>query len=311
MTIIDAGLLSTVQDLGREGYQSMGFSVSGALDRRSLILGNLLVGNPRSAAGIEMTLKGITAEFTSPAVIALTGADMKATINGSPFPRYRARYVHAGDVLKCGMAVEGCRGYLCIAGGVDVPEIMGSRSTNLKCKMGGFEGRKLAAGDWIAYAAASANTDGRRLAMQHFDSAVTVRVVMGPQDDLFTDEGIRAFLTSEYTVTPASDRMGARLEGAVVTAKGKSDIVSDGIAAGSVQIPSSGKPIILMADRQTTGGYAKAATVISVDLPKLAQLKPGDKVRFKAVSKCAARFAYIREEGFYHDLERGYSWKVY
>ncbi len=299
MRIIHPGPLSTVQDLGRTGYQSLGFSVSGAMDSRALRIGNLLLGNPQDAAAIEMTMSGMTVEFTSPAVIALTGADMQARRNGAPMPRWTAVYMHAGDVLTCGAAAAGLRAYLCVAGGIDVPVVMGSRSTNLKCGIGGFCGRKLAAGDWIPYFAARSNTAGRAYTPDEYPAALTLRVIPGPQDDMFTAEGLRTFFSGEYTVTPSSDRMGIRLDGAAIESKNGSDIISDGIAPGSVQIPSSGKPIILMADRQTTGGYAKIATVFSPDLSRLAQARPGTKIRFASLSPASAQRLLARAEREY------------
>ena len=308
MTILQPGPMSTVQDLGREGCQSMGFSVSGAMDARALRIGNLLLGNPEGAAAIEMTMVGMTVEFTSDAVIALTGADMRPTLNGALMPRCTAVYVHGGDTLAMGAAASGCRGYLCVAGGIDVPVVMGSRSTNLKCGLGGFEGRKLASGDWVPYAAALRNTAGRCYAPDEYPDTVTLRAVPGPQDDAFTEKGLADFFGETYTVTPSSDRMGARLEGPAVGTRGKPDIISDGIAAGSVQIPASGKPIVLMADRQTTGGYAKIATVISCDLWRLAQARPGTKIRFERVTLAAAQKLRARAEKEYRRLAQGKGW---
>ena len=309
MRILNAGPLSTVQDLGRIGYQSMGFSPSGAMDERALVIGNLLVGNPRDCAAVEMTLSGMSVRFDYPAVIALTGADMNARLNGNVFPRYTAVYVNAGDALVCSTAKSGCRGYLCVAGGIDVPVVMGSRSTNLKCRLGGYEGRKLAAGDWLPYGAALKNTEGRAYHPDEVRDITELRVVLGPQDALFPKESIETLLRETYTVTPSSDRMGTRLEGPAIQAREKSDIISDGIAAGSIQIPASGMPIILTADRQTTGGYAKIATVSSVDLAKLAQVRPGGRVCFTEVSVYKARHIYKAQQAEYRKLEKGIGWK--
>ena len=308
MKILQAGPLSTVQDLGRTGSQSLGFPVSGAMDTRALRIGNLLVGNPEGAAAVEMTLSGMTVEFTAAGVIALTGADMMPTLNGEPMPVWTAVYVHEGDKLVCGAAVRGLRSYLCIAGGIDVPEVMGSRSTTLKVALGGFEGRKLASGDWIGYAAARENTAGRSHTPDEYPETVVLRAVPGPQDDMFTEKGLETFFGSVYTVTPASDRMGIRLEGEAVETVKTSDIISDGIAPGSVQIPASGKPIVLTADRQTTGGYAKIATVCSFDLWRLAQARPGTKVVFRRVTLEAAQKLHMRSEKEYRRLAGGKGW---
>ena len=308
MRIIQPGPLSTVQDLGRTGHQSLGFPVSGAMDARALRIGNLLLGNPEGAAAIEMTMSGMTVEFTSPAVVALTGADMRAVKNGAPMPRWTAVYMHAGDILSCGAAAAGLRGYLCVAGGIDVPAVMGSRSTNLKCGIGGFEGRRLAAGDWIPYAAAYENAAGRGYTPDEYPDLLILRAIPGPQDDMFTAHGLETFFRAVYTVTPSSDRMGIRLEGDAIEAKSSSDIISDGIAPGSVQIPASGKPIVLTADRQTTGGYAKIATVFSPDLSRLAQARPGTKIRFARLSLAAAQRLCARSEQEYRRLARGKGW---
>ena len=297
MIIRQPGPLSTVQDLGRTGYQSLGFPVSGAMDTRALRIGNLLVGNPENAAAIEMTMAGMTVEFTSAAVIALTGADMMASLNGRQLPPWTAVY-----------AVSGLRTYLCVAGGIDVPEVMGSRSTNLKVKLGGFEGRKLKAGDWIGYAAARENTAGRSYTPDEYPDSIVLRAVPGPQDDMFTEKGLETFFTSAYTVTTESDRMGIRLDGEAIETKKTSDIISDGIAPGSVQIPASGKPIVLMADRQTTGGYAKIATVFSGDLWRLAQARPGTRVTFRRIELAAAQKLHARAEKEYRRLARGKGW---
>ncbi len=308
MIIRQPGPLSTVQDLGRTGYQSLGFPVSGAMDTRALRIGNLLVGNPENAAAIEMTMAGMTVEFTSAAVFALTGADMMAALNGRQLPPWTAVYAHAGDTLVCGAAVSGLRTYLCVAGGIDVPEVMGSRSTNLKVKLGGFEGRRLKAGDWIGYAAARENTAGRSYTPDEYPDSIVLRAVPGPQDDMFTEKGLDTFFGSVYTVTPESDRMGIRLDGPAIETKKTSDIISDGIAPGSVQIPASGKPIVLMADRQTTGGYAKIATVFSGDLWRLAQARPGTRVTFRRIELAAAQKLYARAEKEYRRLARGKGW---
>jgi len=234
-----------------------------------------------------MTMMGMSLEFDSIAVIALTGADMEPEINGEPVRMYTAIEVHQGDVLTMKFAKSGMRSYLAVAGGFDISPVMGSMSTNLKCALGGFEGRKLKGGDIIPLRREiSIDYIGERSTEPENDypDSITVRVVIGPQEDYFTDGGINTFLSSEYTVSDKSDRMGIRLDGEKIENKNGVDIISDGIATGSVQIPASGTPIIMMADRQTTGGYAKIATVISADLKKAAQAKPGTKIHFQTVS---------------------------
>ena len=288
MTILSPGPLSTVQDEGRFGYMNAGFSPGGAMDVASMKLANILVGNAPGVGVIEMTMMGISARFDCDCVIALTGADMQPQLNEAPMEMYRAAAVHAGDVLTMKTAQQGMRAYLAVAGGFDLPLVMGSVSTNLKCGLGGFQGRKLRAGDELPLNGStelSVLGDRKLPAQNHYPEEISLRVLLGPQNDYFTENGIHTFLGSEYTVTDKSDRMGIRLAGDKIENKNGVDIISDGIATGSVQIPASGTPIIMMADRQTTGGYAKIATVISADLKKVAQARPGTRIRFTRVSE--------------------------
>lgn len=290
MTVRSSGPLSTVQDAGRFGYMSTGFSPGGAMDSYSMRIANLLVGNRPEEGVIEMTMMGMTVTFDGDAVLALTGADMQPFLNEEEetLPMYTAFQVHKGDVLKMGTAMSGMRSYLAVSGGFKLPFVMGSLSTNLKCGLGGFEGRKLKAGDVLPLRETiTLPLVGSRKTQpeNNYRRDITVRVVLGPQDDYFTDKGIETFLGTAYTVSGQSDRMGVRLEGAKIENKNGVDIISDGIATGAVQIPASGTPIIMMADRQTTGGYAKIATVISADLKKMAQAAPGTTVRFEAVTE--------------------------
>lgn len=297
--VLKSGMMTTVQDLGRTGYQSQGFSVAGVMDVRSFKIANLLLDNPENEAVIEFTLIGPTLEFTSATIIAITGGDFQPTINGEPAPMYTAIYVNKGDILKFGSARTGSRGYIAFSSYLDIPVVMGSRCTNMKSTIGGFKGRKLQADDLIMFRIKRRYLPfflSRKLQGDDFDQdSVTLRVVMGPQDDVFSKQGIETFLNSEYTVTSEFDRMGCRLEGPFIAPKETSDILSDGIAFGSIQVPSHGKPIILLSDRQTTGGYAKIATVISVDIPKLVQRKTDHKIRFEAVTVEEAQRLYMEE----------------
>jgi biotin-dependent carboxylase-like uncharacterized protein len=298
--ILKAGMLTTVQDLGRNGYQSQGFSVAGVMDVRSFKIANLLLDNPENEAVLEFTLIGPTLEFTSATIIAITGGDFQPTINGEPAPMYTAIYMNKGDILKFGSARTGSRGYIAFSSYLDIPVVMGSRCTNLKSKIGGFKGRKLQADDYIGFRIKRRYLPfflSRKLEPENFDQDnATLRVVMGPQDSKFSKQGIETFLTSEYTVTSEFDRMGCRLDGNYIAPKETSDIISDGIAFGSIQVPAHGKPIILLADRQTTGGYAKIATVASVDIPKLVQRKTDHKIRFEAISVQEAQALYLKEQ---------------
>ena len=297
--ILKGGMLTTVQDLGRTGYQSQGFSVAGVMDVRSFKIANLLLDDPENEAVLEITLIGPTLEFTSATIIAITGGDFGPTVNGEPVPMYTALYINKGDILKFGSARTGSRGYIAFSSYLEIPVVMGSRCTNMKSSLGGFKGRKLMAGDYINFRIKRRYLPfflSRKLNLNEFDQmSAELRVVMGPQDDKFSKQGIETFLNSEYTVTSDFDRMGCRLEGPFIASKDGSDIISDGISFGSVQVPSHGKPIILLSDRQTTGGYAKIATVASVDIPKLVQRKTDHKIRFRAITVQEAQKLYLDE----------------
>ena len=299
ITVLNPGLLTTVQDQGRIGYQQFGVSVSGVMDPRSAALANILVGNDEKEAVLECTMMGPHLQFNQANCIAITGGDLMPTLDGKPIPNYTAVKVEAGQVLKFTMPKAGCRAFIAFAGGLDIPEVMGSRSTYMKAKIGGVEGRKLAKDDVIGFRAPKAelkNMNFRSMASEFVPrKEYTVRVVLGPQDDYFTDAGIQTFLSEVYSVTAEFDRMGCRLEGAVIQHKDGGDIISDGIAFGAIQVPSSGQPIIMLGDRQTTGGYTKIANVISADFRILAQLKQGDKVRFEKVTVKAAQDALLTQ----------------
>ena len=299
ITVLNPGLMTTVQDQGRIGYQQFGVSVSGVMDPRSAALANILVGNDEKEAVLECTMMGPHLQFNQANCIAITGGDLMPTLDGKPIPNYTAVKVEAGQVLKFTMPKTGCRAFIAFAGGLDIPEVMGSRSTYMKAKIGGVEGRKLAKDDVIGFRAPKAelkNMNFRSMASEFVPrKEYTVRVVLGPQDDYFTDAGIQTFLSEVYSVTAEFDRMGCRLEGAVIQHKEGGDIISDGIAFGAIQVPSSGQPIIMLGDRQTTGGYTKIANVISADFRILAQLKQGDKVRFEQVSVKFAQDALLTQ----------------
>jgi antagonist of KipI len=288
LEIIQPGLLTTVQDRGRYGYQRYGVPVSGAMDSYALTVANLLVGNDEGAGALEMTVLGPRLQVLGHAEVALTGADLSPMLNSDPFPMWEAVEVRCGDIISFRQPLSGCRSYLAVVGGIDVPEVMGSRSTYVRSCLGGFEGRALLRGDRLSSGEAAVRRQGCKVPARfvpQYCGESELRVVLGPQDDWFTDKGIRTFLGSEYVISVESDRMGCRLEGAPVEHKAGADIVSDGVPAGAVQVPGDGLPIILMADRQTTGGYAKIATVITIDLPRIAQTAMGDRVRFSAVTQ--------------------------
>ncbi len=287
MKVITPGALTTVQDGGRYGYQSTGIGVGGCMDMDSYRKANYLVGNEKGEAVLEFTLIGGMLELTEETVLALTGADMAPKQNGEPVPMNVPLAFQAGDVLELGMAGTGCRCYLAVAGGIEVPLYLGSRSTNLKCKFGGYQGRALQRGDVLEVGKSGKPYEqlkDRECFTEEYPNTVVVRVIEGPQEEYFTKKGKKTFYKSVYTVSDKSDRMGCRLDGPAVESFDGTDIISDGIAPGSVQVPADGKPIVLLADRQTTGGYAKIASVCSFDIPKLAQCKPGNKVRFQKIT---------------------------
>lgn len=286
LKILDGGLLTTVQDLGRLGYQRYGVSQSGVMDIFSARVANTLVGNSDKEGLLETTLKGGEIEFLRDMVIAITGGDAQAFINETPIKLWRSYRVNAGDKLKLNFCKIGLRNYIAFSGGIDLPEVMGSKSTDLKAKIGGLQGRKLNVGDTL-------NIFSRELPnlkalkseyLPKFSKEIEIRVILGQQYEEFTKDGIKTFFNSEYKVTPESDRMGIRLAGDKVEHIKGADILSDGITFGAIQIPGNGQPIIMMADRQTIGGYTKIGNVITVDLSILAQAVPGSKVKFKEVS---------------------------
>lgn len=283
--ILDAGLLTTVQDLGRYGFQRYGVSASGVMDEYSAKIANKLVGNKLGEAVLETTLKGVQIEFLQNTAVAITGGNCDVTLNGAKIELWQSYLVNRGDILKMGICKSGLRNYLAFAGGIDVPVIMNSKSTNLKAKVGGFNGRKLMTGDVLSVGVGSleAPLTLNKHYIPTYSKDIKVGVILGQQDDHFTEVGIKTFLNETYTVTQESDRMGIRLSsisGATIEHKNGADIISDGITFGAIQVPGSGQPIVMMADRQTTGGYTKIGNVISSDLAKLAQATPGTKVKF-------------------------------
>jgi KipI family sensor histidine kinase inhibitor len=297
--VLKPGLFTTVQDFGRWGYQASGVSVAGAMDSLALGFANRLVGNDSGAAALEITLLGPTLRTLRPVVVALCGARTEARLNGSPAAAGRVFELQAGDELAIGRTTQGARAYLAVAGGIDVPPVLGSRSTYTRGGFGGFQGRALQAGDVLAIGDATlreAYAATPDLALPEGDE-VLVRVVLGPQNDYFAAEAIADFLGKPFQISTDADRMGYRLTGHVVKHLGPAEIVSDGIVLGSVQVPPHGNPIIMLADRPSVGGYPKIATVISADIRLLAQCRPGMRLRFQQVSVPEARQGLLMQEG--------------
>ena len=314
ISVLKGGALTTVQDRGRVGYQDLGFSEAGAMDRRAFRLANLLLGTAENEAGLEVTMIGPEFVFRSDNCVVVTGADLGARLNLLPIEVNRVYAAKAGDVVRFQKTFPapgtGLRSYIGFAGGLDVPVLMGSRSTYCRGKLGGLEGRGLRTGDVIEFSAPKGILGNLSLRAQRESFAevyggreITLRVIPGPQDDCFTEAGTETFYAGTYKVTDKSDRMGCRLDGPVIAHAKAADIVSDGIAYGAVQVPKEGKPIIMMADRQSTGGYTKIANVITVDMPKLAQAQPGTKVHFQAVGVEEAQNLLLEEEKEYRALK--------
>lgn len=307
MNIIKPGLLTTVQDLGRSGYQSIGMSVAGAMDEFSLRMANLLVGNEEGEACLEMTYLGCQIEFKSKEVIAITGADMDPKLNGKEIQMWQAQAVYPGDKLEFGPARSGMRTYISFSRKLDIKDLMGSKSTFLKAGIGGYEGRALKAGDTLSLSEDKPTKLGYKLdqtQIPRYRIKENIRVVYGPQDDYFTSEAKETFENSTYKISQEADRMGYRLKGEKIGHDSRgADIISDGINFGSIQVPASGQPIIMMADRQTTGGYTKIAGVIRQDLTKLAQMGPAKEISFEPISIDEAHRLYIDYENYLKDIK--------
>ena len=280
--VLEPGILTTIQDLGRYGFSQFGVPPSGALDPLSFRLGNLLVENGEEA-GLEITLVGFKLRTLREVVIAITGGDFFPTLNNESLEMWKTHLLVEGDVIAFKKVRSGCRAYLTINGGFVLPKIMGSRSTYLSGRFGGLEGRPLRRGD-ILYTLdrpPSLKKLGLRFPNEWiplFEKEAVLKVVPGPQDHHFTKKGIETFSTESYQVTPQCDRMGVRLEGPKIERRAdvEESIISEGLISGAIQVPGDGKPIIILTEL-VTGGYTKIATVISTDLPKVAQLKPGIK----------------------------------
>jgi antagonist of KipI len=285
-----AGLLTTVQDSGRWGYQARGVSVAGPMDLFSHRLANAIVGNDANAATLEVTLTGPHLEFTDERIVAVAGAEFENVPSGTSFR------VSPTQPLTFGARRRGSRAYVAISGGIDVPVVLGSRATHLPSGMGGFDGRALKAGDELPLGSVNRERPVEAGRYESFSGNATLRVLPGPQMDKFAAGALDVLTSQPYRIHPNSNRVGYRLTGARVQHAAAADIISDATPIGSVQVPASGEPILLMADRQTTGGYAKIATVIAADVCLAGQLAPGDEIRFVACSRAEAIEALRAQE---------------
>lgn len=304
LEVIAPGPLTTVQDAGRGRFLHMGVPLSGALDPFAYRVANRLVGNPAAAAVLEMTFAGPHLQVFDEVDLAVTGADMAWAVNGVPAPCWRTVRVGRGDVVRIGQARSGCRGYLAVTGGIDVPVVLGSRSTCLNGRLGGIEGRPLRKGDRIARGAGEPLQRGRRLPCPPVHGgAIRLRAVPGPQDECFRG-ALDLFFEAVFQVTPQTDRMGCRLHGPPIRHDegAPQGIVSEPSLPGNVQVPPDGRPILLLVE-QTMGGYTKIATVISPDLPRIAQARPGDAVRFDRVTIEEAHAAFEEAARRMNDID--------
>ena len=311
--VIAPGMLTTVQDLGREGFGAIGVSASGAADAVALRIGNKLVGNGEGAAGLEMTLLGGAFRVQERSIMAITGSDFGATLEGAALQPWNSFGVQAGQTLRFGPTQSGARCYLCVHGGIAVEPFLGSASTHLLSGLGGFEGRALRKGDVLHCGPLRPGFIQRSIAptaWQRLRPRKTLRVTAGPQWDWFSLDFRESFLGGSYTVAEESNRMGLRLERRLERRLGSSneagpqrgavrhsgEMLSEGVALGAIQIPESGNPIILFVDQQTTGGYPKIANVISADLSSVGQLRPRDEIKFECVDMETARALYKEQE---------------
>ncbi|HXN53667.1 MAG TPA: biotin-dependent carboxyltransferase family protein [Candidatus Acidoferrum sp.] len=293
------GLLTTVQDLGREGFSPMGVSPSGAADPVSIRLGNRLLGNAEGEAALEMTLLGGTFLFRGGATFALTGSDFGTTLDGAAVDLWTSVETKPGQTLRVGSTRSGARCYLCVQGGIIVRPFLGSASTHLLSGLGGHDGRALRKGDMLHIGPAPASFRGRVVAPRVLDYLLprkALRVTPGPQSDWFPGPSQQLFYESSYRVAEESNRMGLRLEGPPIAQASGGEMITEGVSIGAVQITAGGLPIILFVEQQTTGGYAKIANVISADLHSLGQLRPRDEIRFERVDWDTARALLLEQE---------------
>jgi biotin-dependent carboxylase-like uncharacterized protein len=293
------GLQTTVQDLGRNGFGPVGVSPSGAADPISLRLGNQLVANAESAPALEMMLLGGTFAFPEAAILALAGSDFGAMLDDVRLEVGTSVEVRPGQTLRLGSTSSGARCYLCVHGGIAVKPFLGSASTHILSGLGGFAGRALRKGDVLRIGSTTESFRKRAIAphvLEHLSRREVLRVTPGPQADWFSESSLRSFYACTYRVGEQSNRIGLRLEGAVVTQRGAGQMITEGVSLGAIQVPAGGSPIILFVDQQTTGGYPKIANVISADLHRVGQLRPRDEIRFELVTFDAARSLFIEQE---------------
>jgi len=332
ISILKPGLLDTIQDIGRIGYQKYGVSAGGAMDPLAHRMANLLVGNSEKEATLEITLSGPSIQFEQDALISICGGDLSPLVNGMPVKMRRPVFIKKGARLEFSYAKIGCRAYLAAAGGFAIQEVMGSKSTYLRAGIGGFDGRALKAGDHLEFGPLSELSEkmfcffskqvGEKPFIEShwfvanelypfFNQPSVVRALKGPQYDWFDEKSRRSFTNESFQVSSKADRMGYRLEGPPLKLKQQGDMISEAINWGSIQVPPDGNPIILLADRQSVGGYPKIGQAASVDLPVIAQTKPGERLLFKEISHEEAQVLYIERETLINQLKCGIKVKFF
>ncbi|KKK37198.1 KipI antagonist [Mesobacillus campisalis] len=325
LNIHKPGLLTTVQDPGRFGFQKYGVIVSGAMDSFALRIANVLVGNDENEAALEITLLGPEIEFTADALVSLCGGDLSPRVNGKSIRMWRPVFIEQGSVLSFGAANQGIRTYLAVAGGINVPPSLGSKSTYLRATLGGYCGRPLKTGDHVKVSSPGclakslikhlsqtladgyAEADWAVSNMFSFPSSdrLAIRVIKGRHFDLFTLESKAAFFNEPFVITPQSDRMGYRLKGPDLGLGHPEEMLSEAVCYGTIQVPPGGQPIILLADRPATGGYPKIAEIASVDFPAIAQAKPGDHLFFELISAKQAQLLLLQKEAMLRQVKQG------
>ncbi len=324
--VIRPGLLTTVQDEGRIGYRRYGVPVGGVMDAFASRAANMLVGNARHSAVLEITMSGPELHMLKDQLISICGADLSVTVNQQPVPMWRPVLLRAGSVLRFGTSRHGLRAYLALAGGIDVPQVMGSRSTDLKTGLGGYLGRALRTSDVLGTGVITGEVQQwiQRMTMQlgpnecvaapawlisererpDYYGKPVIRVMHGQDISCFRSESVEQFYTGSYVVSPQSDRMGYRLQGPRLELEKPMNRLSEAVTYGTVQVPPDGQPIVLVADHQTIGGYPVIAQAAAVDLPILAQVRPGARISFEQITNEEARRLYVKREREFHLLEK-------
>jgi len=324
--ILQPGLLATIQDLGRFGSQKYGVIVGGAMDYLAVRIANILVGNEEKEATIEITMFGTELQFEKECLIAITGGNLNPTIDGKKAPMWRPILIQKDEILKFTSPISGCRAYVAFSGGLQVPEVMNSKSTYTQANIGGYKGRELRQGDVLYCGEVSERSEifihqlkekkqpfhwsMNYASFYTFQETETIRILEGSEFNRFERDSQQSFLEEPYKITINANRMGYQLEGAKLNLINQFELLSEGVTYGTIQVPTNGQPIILMAERQTIGGYPKIGQVISVDLPRLAQMQPGHSINFRTISIAEAEELLLQQEREIHEFKMGIHFKV-